>query len=269
MKNKCNDECNNSLILKNKKIFKKMHKNKSISKINFDFNNNLIIIPVTINICLSKEKYKIDFIKYSKYIIDTLNNGFSGNIESKYKNNKYSKEYFKNKLLEKYNKNAEIYANTIYNYINKKTDTKIRFYLDSIEYFNLNFEIEFENKNTEKLINIFFKSGFKIKKENKYNLNINIIKFLCETLGVSTFPWMKYLSNIPNIMMIFIDYTTIHPDISKNNFNECKTLIHETGHIFGLKHIFYNDKESLDVYKILLGKIPDTSSSISSLSFSS
>ncbi len=55
--------------------------------------------------------------------------------------------------------------------------------------------------------------------------------------------------------MIFIDYTTIHPDISKNSFNQCKTLIHETGHIFGLKHIFYNDKESSEVYKILLGKI--------------
>ncbi len=89
MRNKCNNECNNSLILKNKNIFKKIHKNKSISKINFD--NNLILIPVTINICLTKEKYKIDFIKYSKYIVDRLNNGFSGNIESKYKNDKYSK----------------------------------------------------------------------------------------------------------------------------------------------------------------------------------
>jgi hypothetical protein len=66
---------------------------------------------------------------------------------------------------------------------------------------------------------------------------------------------MKYLLNIPSTMMIFIDYQTIHPDISNNSFNECKTLIHEAGHIFGLKHIFYNDKESLDVYKILLGKI--------------
>jgi hypothetical protein len=260
MINKCNDDSSdyNKLIIKNKKIFKKIHNKKSISSsiINFDFNNNnFIIIPVTINICLTKEKYKIDFIKYSKYIIDTLNNGFSGNISSKYKEEKYTKEYFKNNLFEKYNKKAEIYANTIYNYINKEVDTKIRFYLDSIEYYNINFEIEFNNNDTEKLINNFFKYGFKIRKENKYNLNINIINFLCKTLGVSTFPWMKYLLKIPSTMMIFIDYRTIHPDISNNNFNQSKTLIHEIGHIFGLKHIFYNDKESLDVYKILLGKI--------------
>lgn len=260
MINKCNNDSSdyNKLIMKNKKIFKKIHNRKSISSstINFDFNNNnFIIIPVTINICLSKEKYKIDFLKYSKYIIDTLNNGFSGNISSKYKEDKYSKEYFKNKLFEKYNIKAERYANTIHDYINKKTDTKIRFYLDSIEYYNINFEIEFNNNDTEKLINNFFKNGFKIRKENKYNLNIYIINFLCKTLGVSTFPWMKYLLKIPSTMMTFIDYRTIHPDISNNNFNECKTLIHEIGHIFGLKHIFYNDKESLEVYRILLGKI--------------
>jgi hypothetical protein len=262
MFNKCNDDYNN-LIIKNKKIFKKIHNRKSIPSqylANYDFSNdeNIIIIPVTINICLTKEKYKIDFVKYSKYIIDTLNDGFSGNISCKYKNdknNKYNKDFFKNKLIEKYDKEAENYANIIYNYINKKVDTKIRFYLDSIEYYNTNFEIEFKNSDIEKLINYFFRCGFKIRKENKYNLNINIIKFLCKTLGVSTFPWMKYLLNIPSTMMIFIDYQTIHPDISNNSFNECKTLIHETGHIFGLKHIFYNDKESLDVYKILLGKI--------------
>jgi hypothetical protein len=253
----CNDDYTNNLVIKNKKIFKKIHKKKSYSNLNnnFDYNNNLIIVPVTINICLSKDKFKIDFIKYSKYIIDTLNDGFSGNISCKYKNDKYTKEYFKNKLIEKYNKKAENYGNSIYNYINMKVDTRIRFYLDSIEYYNKNFEIEFKNNDTEKLINYFFKCGFKIRNENKYNLNINIIKFLCPTLGVSTFPWMKYLLKIPNIMMVFLDYTTIHPDIANNNFNQCKTLIHEVGHIFGLKHTFYNNKENLDVYKILLGKI--------------
>ena len=256
---KCNDNNDNNLIIENKKIFKKIHKNKSITNsfnnYNFNDDNHLIIIPVTINICLTKEKYKIDFIKYSRYIVDRLNDGFSGNISCKYKNDIYTVDYFKNKLLDKYKKKAENYANTIYNYINKKVDTRIRFYLDSIEYYNTNFEVEFKNNDTEKLINYFFKCGFKIRNENKYNLNINIIKFLCSTVGVSTFPWMKYLSKIPNIMMIFLDYTTIHTDISNNNFNQCKTVIHEAGHIFGLKHIFYNNKESLDVYKILLGKI--------------
>jgi len=255
MNHNCNDDKYNKLIKKNKHIFEKMHNKKSISIMNFDYSNNLIIVPVSINICLTKDKYKIDFIKYAKYIIKTLNDGFSGNINSKYQNEYYNKEYFKKQLQDKYNKVASKYAEVIHNYINKKTDTKIRFYLETIEYYNMNFEVKFEDNNTEKLVNYFNKCGFKIREENKLNLNINIVKFTCSTLGVSIFPWMKYLSKIPNLMMVFLDYTTIHPDLSKNNFNECRTLIHEVGHIFGLKHTFYNNQESKDVYKILLGKI--------------
>jgi len=257
MLHRCCDDFYDKLIISRNDIFEKIHNKKKISGsiININFDNNFIIVPVTINICLIKEKFNIDFIKYSKYIIDTLNDGFSGNILCKYKNNTYDIEYLKNKLLKKYKNKADSYSKIIHEYINKKVDTNIRFYLDSIEYHNINFETEFIDSDTEKLINNFFNNGFKIRKANKYNLNINIIKFKCDTLGVSVFPWMKYLLNIPNIMMIFLDYRTIHPDISNSNYNQCRTLIHEAGHIFGLKHIFYNNKESLDVYKILLGKI--------------
>lgn len=258
---KCNQDYDSKLIINNKYIFDKLH-NKKIDLINLYINNKehenkTIVIPVSINICLTMKKYNINFIKYCNYIIKILNDGFSGNINSKYKDSKYSKEYFKSKLINKFKEKADSYAEYIYNYINNSTDTQIRFYLDSIEYFDKDFEVSFKDNNTENLINNFISSGFSIRDKHKLNLNINIIKFNCSTLGVSTFPWMKYLLNIPKTMMIFIDYRTIHPEISNNNFNECRTLIHEVGHIFGLRHTFClsDEDENLLIYKILLGRI--------------
>jgi len=108
-------------------------------------------------------------------------------------------------------------------------------------------------KSLSSLIN---KKGFKVKESHYKHLNINIIKFNCPTLGVSIFPWMKYISNkISGCMQVFIDFCTIHPDIANNKFNNCKTLIHEVGHIFGLRHTFSCNIETLQVYSILLGKI--------------
>jgi hypothetical protein len=257
---KCNQDYDSKLIINNKYIFDKLH-NKKMDLINSYIdkkeNDEIIVIPVSINICLTMKKYNINFIKYCNYIINILNDGFSGNINSKYKDSKYNKEYFKSKLSNKFKDKADSYAEYIYNYINNNTDTKIRFYLDSIEYFDKDFEVSFKDNNTENLINNFISSGFSIRDKHKLNLNINIMKFNCSTLGVSTFPWMKYLLNIPKTMMIFIDYRTIHPEISNNNFNECRTLIHEVGHIFGLRHTFClsDEDENLLIYKILLGRI--------------
>ncbi len=54
-------------------------------------------------------------------------------------------------------------------------------------------------------------------------------------------------------MFVFIDYKTIHPDLSNIKFNNSRTLIHESGHVLGLKHIFKNNIDSTNCYKILLG----------------
>ncbi len=244
---KCLDDIDNETIIKNKDKFEDLHTKNKSNYLKPDF-DDIIYIPTIINICLTNEKYSIDFIKYCKYIIDVLNDGFSGNIKSKYKS--YSKEQFKNLLKSQSN------GETIYNYINNTSDTKIRFVLKSIIYHNKNFEYNFcdKNTNTDALIKNFYSNGFFIKNEYKYDLNINIIKFNCDTLGVSTFPWVKHILNkhvYP--MLVFIDYKTIHPDVSKNRFNKCRTLIHEVGHIFGLKHIFSCHKDSLLAYKIILG----------------
>jgi hypothetical protein len=250
MINKCDDNIDNNLIIKNKQIFKNLHKKNYINYYKLDF-DDLIIIPVTINICLSISKYNFDFIKYSKYIIDTLNDGFSGNINCKYKSSEYSIEYFSNLL------SSEINGKIIYDYINCNFDTRIRFYLQSIEYFNKNFEYTFTNSNNiNDLINSFYNNGFTIKNENKQNLLINIMKFNCSTLGISNFPWSDYISN-NQPMMVFIDYNTIHPEISNTKYtkyNKSRTIIHEVGHILGLKHIFSNTMDSLQSYKIILGK---------------
>ena len=252
MKNCCED-IDNLLIIKNKYIFDNIHLKKSAT-INVDNNlDTVIYIPVSINICFSYLSFKPDLINYCKYIIDTLNKGFSGDISSKYKDPLYTKDYLKN-IFNKFEDNSNNYANYIYEYINTSVDTKIRFYLKSIEHFNKNFVYEYKGS-TENLINDFIKNGFVIKEENKLNLNINIIKFTDSTLGVATFPWMRYLIKIPNTNIVFIDYKTIHSDININNFNKCKTLIHEVGHIFGLRHTFNNDIDSLKIYNILLGKM--------------
>jgi hypothetical protein len=254
-----NDHIINKLIIKNKDVFERIHKKKGGSLISHTYENSEIItIPVTINICLTYKKYKIDFVKYANYIVNMLNSGFSGNSVSKYKdNNIYNIDFFINELLEKYEiDNATSYANQIYKYINTATDTKIRFYLESIEYFDIDFEYYFEGTNTEKMVEEFIANGFSIRESNQKNMNINIINFTCNTLGVSIFPWYKYiLKNMPNIMQVFIDYKTIHPDIYKSYFNQCKTLVHEVGHVLGLIHTFTNNGSSLEIYRILLGKI--------------
>jgi len=269
----CNKNCDSdiNLILNNRHVFELLHKKKGGSLYKYD-ENNLIIVPTTINICLTTSKYNFDIIKYAKYIIDVLNDGFSGKIKSKYKNNNnriitedtkniiYDVKYFKSILDDTYTDvEKEEYANTIYNYINNENDTRIRFYLDSIEYFDKNFEVEFKDSSTSLLISNFYKKGFYINKLNKKNLIINIIKFTCMTLGVSLFPWMNYITNdIPNLMMVFIDYRTIHKDISNitnKPYNECKTVIHEVGHVFGLRHIFNNNDDNYKIYSILFGKI--------------
>ncbi len=254
MRKRCFIDKDNKSILDNQNIFNKYHQTNKTD--NLDIDDNLkIIIPVTINICLTTEKYSIDFIKYSKHLINVLNDGFSGKIKNKYKSTEYSETFFS--ILANNIEHGKI----IYNYINYKFDSKIRFYLDSIVYHNKNFEIEFVDTNTNLLVENFYSQGFKIRNQHKQNLNINIIKFNCSTLGVSTFPWENLISNnnynnynnYNNLMFVFIDYKTIHPDLSDIKFNNSRTLIHESGHVFGLKHIFKNNIDSTNCYKILLG----------------
>lgn len=266
-KKECIKDNDNNLILKNIDEFNKLHNRKGYKLSNWNKYIDTIVIPTTINICVNSSKYKIDFIRYSKYIIDTLNDGFSGKIHSPYKNiNKnddfeYNQENIKKMLdIQKINnsqKNAEI----IYNYINTKTDTKIRFYLHSIVYHDNFIEEKFEKNNTIKFVETIYKNGFRILESHHRHLNINIIKFNCLTLGVSIFPWMRYVikktqdEKIFSYMQVFLDFCTIHPDIADNKFNNCKTLIHEVGHIFGLRHSFSCNTETLQIYSILLGKI--------------
>jgi hypothetical protein len=274
-KKECTKDIDNKLIIKNIEKFKILRQKKSLKLSNWDKYNDLVIVPVTINICINTFKYKIDFLKYSKYIVQILNDGFSGTIQTPYKNIDNSSNFLYNKnyiekILEKnniseINKNADI----IYNYLNKKNDTKIRFYLHSVVYHDTFIEEKFENNNTEIFLENVAKKGFKILDKHYKNLNINIIKFNCSTLGVSIFPWMKYISKkISGCMQVFLDFCTIHPDIANNNFNRCRTLIHEVGHIFGLRHSFSYTSETLKVYEILLGKVlnkPDILNSINSI----
>ena len=274
-KNKCMEDSDIKLVLKNAEKFKILHEKKGIKLINWESHLRQIIVPVTINICINSKKYKIDFIKYSKYIIDTLNDGFSGKIYSPYKNVendanfKYNADYIKNILELDKKTNCEKNANIIYNFINKKTDTNIRFFLHSIVYHDIFIEESYEKKDTELFIESINKKGFKILEKHYKHLNINIIKFNCSTLGVSIFPWMKYISNkISGCMQVFLDFCTIHPDIANNKFNNCKTLIHEVGHIFGLRHTFSCNKETLQVYSILLGKIINQQEILNKINFS-
>ncbi len=253
MGKKCFIDKDNNSILDNQNIFTEYHKNSNTDNLEID-DNLKIIIPVTINICLNTTKYSIDFVKYSKHIINVLNDGFSGEIKNKYKSSEYTETFFS--IL---SNNIE-HGKIIHNYINYKFDSNIRFYLDSIVYHDKNFEIEFIDSNTNLLVNNFFSQGFKIRDQHKPNLNINIVKFNCLTLGVSTFPWQNLIqtnvdssNNKNNLMFIFVDYKTIHPDLSENKFNNSRTIIHESGHIFGLKHIFKNNIDSTNCYKILLG----------------
>lgn len=242
------DDIDNKIIINNIDIFNTQHKKNNKKYLPFDF-DNIIIIPVTINICLSNDLYNLDFIKYSKYIIDTLNDGFQGKINSKYKTDKFSEKYF-----------SELFGTkkigcAIYNYINNNTDVGIRFILNSIQFHNKTFEFNFfESNKAERIVKNFINENFFISDYD--NLHINIIKFNCSTLGLSTFPWIKYtIHNVSYPMLIFIDYKSIHPDLSNNQYNKSRTIIHEIGHMFGLKHTFYNDfKESHNAYKILLTK---------------
>jgi hypothetical protein len=247
MKIRCLDDVDNNLITANKDIFETFHKKNLNKYLEYDF-DNVIYVPTIISICIKNKKNSIDFLKYCDYMISVLNDGFSGNIKSKYKN--YSSDYFTNLL-------GEINGQIVQNYINYKYDTKIRFFLKSIIYHDKNFEYDFcKNKSdTEDLITNFYANGFNIKDEHKYDLHINVIKFSCDTLGVSTFPWIKHILN-KNIypMLVFIDYNTVNPEISTNRFNQCRTLIHEVGHIFGLKHIFGCKKNSIDGYRVILGE---------------
>ena len=247
---KCSDIIDNKIIIDNKEIFDKIHRKNKDKYLKYDF-DDLINIPVVINICLTYSDYSIDFIKYCNYLIKILNDGFGGKIDSKYKNPEYSQEYFSQLV------GSEPNGKIIYDYINYKFDTKIRFHLKSIEYFDKNFEYNFlKNKtSTEELIKNFYLNGFTIKSENKNCLNINLVKFSCDTLGVSTFPWIKHILKINNYpMLVFIDYKTINPEISSNKFNKCRTLIHEVGHVFGLKHIFGCKPDSILSYKFILGE---------------
>ncbi len=249
------DEFDDSTIFKHLNYFNSFHKqNYSFNKyLNYDF-DNLIIIPVTINICLKIKDFDFDFIKYSKHIIDTLNEGFSGNSYSKYKSEKYNLKYFKKLITDK------TQASIIFNYINCSNDSKIRFFLNSIDFHDKTFSYDYSsNPDFNLFINNFYSKKFIIK--NISDLNINIINFKCNSIGISTFPWTNFIynsnnSNQPNNsdMMIFIDYKTIHPDISSSKYNNSKTVIHEVGHILGLKHIFDTKESSLQSYKILLGK---------------
>ena len=262
-KHHCIRDIDNDFIIKNAKKFELLHQRKGAKLIKWEsYVNDLIIIPVTINICLDSKDIKINFIKYSQQIIDILNDGFSGNIYCKYKNNNndhnfiYNKEYIKS-ILDKQNiKDSEKYAETIYNNINNRTDTNIKFYLHSIVFHDVFLEMSFDNNDTEEFMKNIAERGFKLRDFHKKNLNINIMSFRCSTLGISIFPWMKYLSeNIPGYMQVFLDYSTIHPDIGINKFNQCRTLIHEVGHVLGLRHTFNCTEDSLTVYSIILGKI--------------
>ena len=93
MKKRCFIDKDNKAILDNQNIFTEYHKNSNTDNLTID-NNLKIIIPVTINICLNTTKYSIDFIKYSKYIINVLNDGFSGKIKNKYKSSDYTETFF-------------------------------------------------------------------------------------------------------------------------------------------------------------------------------
>ena len=251
MKIKCCEDKDNKLIIDNKDFFDTYHSENNSKYFDIEY-DNLIVIPVIIHICVTKSKSSIDILKYCKHTIDTLNSGFSGKIKNKYKSDssdKYNVEYF-SKICGS-EKNGKI----IYDYINYKFDTKIRFYLETIEYHNKNFTTDFTNPNTEALIDNFYKEGFVIKEEYKQKLNIIVINFTCSTLGISTFPWMRYVLN-KNIeeMFVFLDYKCVHPDLSNTKYNNCRTLIHEVGHILGLRHSFSNNHDTLLTYKILLGE---------------
>jgi hypothetical protein len=260
--NKCMTEEDVKLVMKNAEKFEILRQKKSAKLINWEKNIGLIIVPVTINICVNSKKYKIDFIKYAKHMVDVLNDGFSGKSKSPYKNSNnetnflYSIDYIQKILDLEKNVSSEKNAKLIYNFINKKTDTNIRFYLDSIVYHDTFIEEFYEKKDTETFIESISKKGFKVLDKHYKHLNINIIKFTCSTLGVSIFPWMKYVSNkVSGCMQVFLDFCTIHSDVANNKFNSCKTLIHEVGHIFGLRHTFSNNTDTLQLYSVLLGTI--------------
>ncbi len=244
---KCYEDKDNKLIIENKYFFDEYHKEKETSYLNIEYDNT-IVVPTIIHICVNKKETSIDMIKYCKHIVETLNSGFSGQIKNKYKSEKYSIEYF-SKIS-----GSEKKGKIIYDYINYRFDTKIRFYLESIEYHNNIFQTDFTNSDTEILIENFFKEGFVIREDYKLKLNIIIINFTCKTLGVSTFPWINYITKNIYPMMVFLDYKCVHPDLSNTKYNNCRTLIHEVGHIFGLRHSFSNSIETLLTYKILLGE---------------
>jgi len=157
-KKDCMEDIDNKLILKNIDKFKIIQQEKGIKISSWNKQIETIIVPVTINICIDTFNYKIDFLRYCKYIVDILNEGFSGNINSPYintkneENFKYGKNYIKKILEENEENSISKNADIIYDYINKKHDTKIRFYLQSIVYHDVFIEEKFVNNDTEKFL---------------------------------------------------------------------------------------------------------------------
>lgn len=95
-------------------------------------------------------------------------------------------------------------------------------------------------------------NGFRIRECDYKNLNINIVEFSCGMLGISVFPWMKYLDNSnTGCMHTFIDFRTLN---TFRNGRTTYTIIHEVGHCLGLRHVWTNSIETNNAYLILLNK---------------
>jgi hypothetical protein len=72
MNNKCANNFNESEIIASDEKFKILHEKKGIKLSGWEKHINLIVVPVSINICVNSKKLKIDFIKYCKISIRTV-----------------------------------------------------------------------------------------------------------------------------------------------------------------------------------------------------